>query len=123
MELDPVANGLLFAGAPETPEKTKFHTFPAKLARELLRVYHCCWEQPLTAPVISESPMNPPLASPQLVFVSSSPPFTFTRRKSAPWETPHCRVSPDGAVIAMFSRERQKLVVTFPLPSVVLTVR
>jgi hypothetical protein len=41
--------------------------------------------------VICESLMNPPLASPQEVFVSSIPPelSTSMRRKAAPYETPH----------------------------------
>ncbi len=29
---------------------------------ELLRVYHCCWEQDCKVPVIFVSLMNPPLA-------------------------------------------------------------
>src|SRR5271156_4200276 len=86
LALAPVPNGLLCAGAPVTPEKTKFHTFPEKLAMELLRVYHCCWEQAFTTPVTKVSLVNPPLAKPQLVFVSSRPPLTYMRRKGAPCE-------------------------------------
>src|SRR5271155_3013029 len=101
--LAPLPNGLLCAGAPVTPEKTKFHTFPLKLPIALLRVYHCCWEQALTLPLTTVSAMNPPLASPQFVLVSSIAALTYMRRNAAPCETPHCSTSPAGGVMYMFS--------------------
>src|SRR5271163_1158657 len=100
-----------------------FQRFPVHPAKLLLRVYHCCWEQDSMSPVITLSPINPPLASPQLVFVSSTLSLIFMRRKAAPCETPHCSMSPEGRDMDMFSMDRQKFVVRFPLLSVVLTVR
>src|SRR5271155_1416480 len=99
-----------------------FQTPPAQLPSVLFRVYHCCCEQGLTLPVTTVSLMNPPLAFPQKLSVSSSEPLICIRRSGAPCDTPHCNVFGAASwpvscagLMVMFSIERQNVsVMLFP---------
>ena len=70
-------------------------------------------------PVITLSAMNPPLASPQLVFVSSIAAIDIHAAEVGSLrDAPLQHVPCEGGVISMFSMERQKFVVRLPLESV-----